>query len=261
MSKKLGLVLGAGGSRGVAHVGLLKALDDAGIKPDYICGSSMGAVVGGCYAAGLKPSLMADVLLKLKPKDLMDISVNPIKNSALLRSKKIRKRLSEYLGDKTFKELDIPFSTVAVDLLTGGTKVFSGEEKVLDGVVASASIPAVFKPVKNQNQELVDGGVKFRLPVEQVRDMGAEVVVAVDVLGELRPIKEKKGIISVLLRMIDIYDSQITEFRLKEDAPNLLIRPNLGDMSQYKFKDLEKAYEAGYQTGKFYLDKIKALVE
>ena len=130
MSKKFGLVLGAGGSRGMAHVGVLKALSEAGLTPDYITGSSVGAVIGGCFAMGLSPDYMKDELLKLKPRNLIDVSINPIKNAALLRSKKIRSKLEVYIGDVTFNQLKIPFQSVAVDLLSGQTKVFSGEEKV-----------------------------------------------------------------------------------------------------------------------------------
>ena len=130
MSKKLGLVLGAGGSRGVAHIGFLRALDEAGIKPYLVTGSSMGSVVGSCYCAGLSTTFMQEEILKLKMSDLFDLSLNPIGNAALLRSKKVYKKLEEYLGDTTFNQLKIPFNCVSVDILTGQTVTFLKEEKV-----------------------------------------------------------------------------------------------------------------------------------
>ena len=261
MSKKLGLVLGAGGSRGVAHVGFLRALDEAGIKPYLVTGSSMGSVVGSCYCAGLSTTFMQEEILKLKMSDLFDLSLNPIGNAALLRSKKVYKKLEEYLGDTTFNQLKIPFNCVSVDILTGQTVTFLKEEKALDGVVASCSIPGVFKPFKHGEQMLVDGGIKCRLPIDLARDMGADVVVAVDVLGEVRPCTKKYNIMSVLLRTIEIYDSELTKYRLLSEKPDMVLYPDLGDMNQFKFKGIPEAVEKGYELGLESVDKIKKLIE
>ena len=261
MSKKLGLVLGAGGSRGVAHIGFLTALDEAGIKPDLITGSSMGSVVGSCYCSGLSPEFMKEEILKLKMSDLFDLSFNPIGNAALLRSKKVYKKLGEYLGELTFGQLKTPFNCVSIDILSGKTVTFSKEEKVLDGVVASCSIPGVFKPLRHGEHMLIDGGIKCRLPIDEAREMGAEVVVAVDVLGEIRPCTKKYNIMSVMLRTIDIYDSELTKYRLLSQKPDLVLYPDLGDMNQFKFKGIPEALEKGYELGVSSIDKIKELIE
>lgn len=261
MSKKLGLVLGAGGSRGVAHIGFLRALEEAGIKPDLVTGSSMGSVVGSCYCAGLTPEFMQEEILKLKMSDLLDLSLNPIGNAALLRSKKVYKKLSEYLGNLTFGELKIPFNCVSIDILTGKTVTFLGEDKVVDGVVASSSIPGVFKPLKHGEHMLVDGGIKCRLPIVEAREMGADVVVAVDVLGDVRPCAKKYNIMSVLLRIIEVYDAELTKYRILEEKPDMVLYPDLGDMNQFKFKGMPEAVEKGYQLGLNSVDKIKKLIE
>lgn len=259
--KKLGFALGSGGSRGVAHIGFLQAMQENGIKPDCIAGSSMGSVVGACYAAGMSVEEMKNVVFELKALDILDISGNVLKNQALFKSKKMRAKLGEYLGEKTFEELNIPYGCVSVDLVTGQTVEFTEKYAVADCVQASSSIPGVFRPVKLDGMVLVDGGVRNRLPVKLVKKMGAEAVVAVDVLGELRRADKPLNIITVILRTVDIYDSQITEMKLKKDKPDLLIRPDMGDMSQYKVKNFEVAFDAGYKAGMENADKIKELLK
>ncbi len=259
--KKLGFALGSGGSRGVAHIGFLQAMQENGIEPDCIAGSSMGSVVGACYAAGMSVEEMKNVVFELKALDILDISGNVLKNQALFKSKKMRAKLGEYLGEKTFEELNIPYGCVSVDLVTGQTVEFTEKYAVADCVQASSSIPGVFRPVKLDGMVLVDGGVRNRLPVKLVKKMGAEVVVAVDVLGELRRADKPLNIITVILRTVDIYDSQITEMKLKKDKPDLLIRPDMGDMSQYKVKNFEVAFDAGYKSGMENADKIKELLK
>ena len=169
MRKKLGFALGAGGSRGVAHIGFLKAMEEAGIKPDYITGTSMGAIIGACCAKGYSADFMLEEVKKLSLVDLLDFSFNPLMNAALLRAQKMHKKLAEYIDDDyTFNQLDIPFRCVAVDLVTGNPVVFKGEDKVCEAIVASSTIPGVFKPVEKDDMLLVDGGLKCRLPVNEV---------------------------------------------------------------------------------------------
>ncbi len=261
MTKKLGFALGSGGSRGVAHIGFLKAMEERGVKPDYISGTSMGSVVGACYALGMSPDDMMKEIDKLKFSEIFDLSINPIGNGALLRAKKMRKKLEKYLKDKTFNDLKLPFCAVATDLIMGSPFVFNGERKVLDGVVASSSIPGVFKPVEYEGKLLVDGGITRRVPIDEVREMGAEVVVAVDVLGKIRECKKSYNVFTVCLRVVDIMDSQIVEHRRKAQNPDMFLEPDLGDMSQYKFKELKTAFEKGYELGKENADKILKLIK
>lgn len=259
--KKLGLVLGAGGSRGVAHVGFLKALDEAGIKPQIITGCSMGSLIGGCYALGLTPDYMKKEITNLKMSELLDISINPFGNVALLRSKKVYKKLSKYFKNTTFGQLKIPFNCVAVDMISGETVKFNKDEKVLDGVMASCCIPGLFKPVERGEQMLIDGNVKCRLPIEVAEEMGAEVTVAVDVLGGIRRSQRKFNLFSAMFRMADIYETELCKYRLLTHQPSLLLQAELGEMNQYKFKGIPEAIEIGYQLGKENIEKIKKLIE
>ena len=259
--KKLGFALGAGGARGVAHVGFIKAMEENGIIPDYISGTSMGSVVGACYAKGMSADQMISEIRKLKFSEIFDLSFNPIGNGALLRASKMRKKLEKYLANLTFNDLKIPFTAVATDLCSGHPVAFSGDKKVVDCVVASSSIPTIFKPCVIDDVTYVDGGITVRVPVNQVKDMGAEVVVGVDVLGDIKETNKRFNIMSVMMRMIEVMDCQVARYRIKEDKPNVLIVPDLGDMSQYKFKGLDTAFEIGYKTGLENVKKIKRLIK
>lgn len=263
MSKTLGLALGSGGARGVAHIGFLQALEEAGIRPDYISGCSMGAVVGGCYAKGMTAAEIRDVVLKLKAGDLIDLSPAVISKMALLRSKKVRDLFVEYLGDVKIEDMAIPFRCVATELYSGKLYVFEDGDASI-AVQASSTIPAVFRPIEYRDKLFVDGGCLCRVPVKVVKDMGADVVVAVDVLKKAaEPVDKVQNILTMVLRVFDIMDTHITtQTRLLEDGLcDLLVEPDMPGLSQYEVKDLEKAYDGGYAAGKESVDKIKKLLK
>lgn len=262
MSKTLGLALGSGGARGVAHAGFLKALDEVGIKPDYIAGCSMGAVVGGCFASGMSVSEIHHRILNIKKRDLIDVSFS-ISEMSLLRGKKVRDLLLSHLKEKNIEDFPIPFRCVATEIYSGKLHVFERGEAAL-AIQASSSIPALFRPVKYEDKLFVDGGCLCRVPVRAVKEMGADVVVAVDVLKNCaEPINKLSNILEMVLRVFDVMDNNNTE-NLKErekDLYNLWLEPEMKGMSQYVIKDLERAFEEGYVLGKQNVQKIKALIK
>lgn len=257
--KKLGIALGAGGSRGVAHVGFLQALEEEGIQPDYITGSSMGAIVGAAYAAGMSIEDIKDVVLNLRIGRLI---APTFKKGGFFSFRKARKILQKYLGDISFEDLKIPFRCVAVEINCGHVVELS-KGKLLDGVIASATIPGAFHPVEKDGMRLVDGGVLERVPACRLKDMGADVVVAVDVLGWRRMPPKKTGVIKVLLGTFDIMDNYRTQTYREEnrDKIDFWLEPELGDMSQYSLKQVAFAYEEGYKLGKAHAAEIKAALE
>lgn len=263
MSKTLGLALGSGGARGVAHVGFLQALEEEGIEPDFISGCSMGAVVGGCYASGMPVSKMRDIVLKLRKRDLIDLSPKPISQMSLLRSKKIRELLLAHLKVKNIEDFPVPFKCVATDLYSGTLHVFEKGEAAL-AIQASSTIPAVFRPVQFEDKLLVDGGCLCRVPVREVKAMGADVVVAVDVLKiTSEPVEKLDNILNMGLRVFDVMDAHNTALMKKRDSKyfDLWLAPEMKGMSQYLIKDLEFAFEEGYAEGKKNADKIKELLK
>lgn len=262
MSKTLGLALGSGGSRGIAHIGVLLALEEAGIKPDFITGCSMGSVVGGCYAAGMPAEKIRDIALQLKARDLLDIGAGFVSRMSVLRTKKMEDLLLEILGDMQIENMKIPFRCVATDLYSGKLHVFeSGPAAV--AIQASSTIPCVFKPVSHEGMLLVDGGCLCRVPSKQVKEMGADVVIAVDALvNTYEPVEKVDNILELVLRVFDIMDSQQTEMHaaLDGDVADILLKPEIKGMSQYQIKDLDKAFEEGYKIGKENIYKIRELL-
>jgi len=261
MRKTLGLALGAGGSRGVAHIGFLQALEEEKIRADYVTGCSMGAIVGACYCAGVSPEQVKERALGLRLFEIASLNLNPMRSSGLFRLNKARDILLEYLGEKKFDELDIPFRCVALDLIAGQITQLK-EGVVVDCALASSSIPGAFTPTEIDGKLFVDGGILERVPVEPLKQMGAEVIVAVDVLGDLRGKEVSLNPVSVLLRCIDIMDTNGTQRRREHSVgADLWLEPDLGAMDQYKVKDLQFAYDRGYEMGRANCQKIKELIE
>ncbi len=259
MSKKLGLVLGSGGARGVAHVGFVKALEEAGIKPQCISGSSAGSIVGACMASGMNADEIMEVIRNLKVSEVL-FGVPNFNRSGLFSTRGVHRKLNSFFKRKRIYDLDIDFCCVATNLSKGEEKVFSGRSFVVPAVVASSCIPALFEPEVIGGVQYVDGGVVSRLPIEAIRIFEPDVVVAVDVFAEGSEVTEYPNALSVLSRAVDIMDRNYTKAKTKEDNPDLLVLPDLGNMSQYTFKDFEFAYEQGYKAGVESIEKIKELI-
>ncbi len=258
----MGHALGGGGARGAAHLGLLKALEEAGIKPSFISGTSMGAVVGACYAKGMTVDEMLEIADRLKPFDIIDVSVGGMNKLGLLRSKKIQNLLLKHIGEVRFSDLAVPFTCTSVDILTGGLYLFDKGSVAL-AVQASSSIPSVFRPVEYDGKLLVDGGVLCRVPILQVKEMGADVVVGCDVLADTEAtVKKPKNLIASTLRVFDIMDSRISDLTHEKlgDMCDLLICPKMEGVSRYDVKALRKAFEDGYNESLHNIDKIERLL-
>ena len=263
MAKTLGLALGSGGSRGVAHVGFLEALEEEGIKPDFIAGCSMGAVVGGCYASGMSVAEMKEAVLALKMRDILDVTPAVITKMSLLRGRKVLNLLIKHLRVSYLQDMPLPFRCVATELYSGELHVFS-KGNAAKAIQASSCIPTVFRPVQIGGKMFVDGGCLCRIPVKTVKEMGADVVVAVDVLkNTTETIDDVNNILSMVLRVFDIMDANQTKLRQETEKGlcDLLVEPEIRGMSQYVIKDLEFAYDEGYKAGKANADKIKELLK
>ncbi|MDE7379757.1 MAG: patatin-like phospholipase family protein [Clostridia bacterium] len=262
MSKKIGLALGSGGSRGVAHLGVLKALEEEGIRPDYIAGCSMGSVVGAGYAKGLSVEEMFSMVTQLKAIHLIDLSAVPITRLALFKGNKMQRLLLSKIGKMDFSELKIPFRCVASDLYSGKLVTLS-EGDVSEAVRASSSMPTIFPPVKSHGKLLIDGGVLCRVPTQQVREMGADVVIAVDVLDNTgEEVKEIKNVITMIARIFDMMDYNGSQMKkqLTTDDKEVWVVPEMKGLSQYAVKDFDKAFGDGYLATKAKMDEIKALI-
>ena len=178
MRKKIGLALGSGSARGWAHIGVIKALDEAGIRLDYIAGTSAGAVVGAVYASGRIDSLK-DVVLRLDWRKVISFLDVVFPKSGLIDGKKIADFVRTNVGEKNIEDLRLPFCAVSTDLATGNEVLIKNGD-IIEAVRASISMPGVFTPVKISNAILVDGGLVNPVPVSVARKMGADLVIAVN---------------------------------------------------------------------------------
>ena len=181
--RKTGLVLGSGAARGLAHIGVLKAIKEKNVSVDMIIGSSMGALVGACYARKGEISEIEDLVLKTDWVQLLKLADwnLALMFKGFIHGQNVRDLLETVIGDIQFKDLQIPLVVVATDLHTG-KKVIITEGSVLDAVRASISIPVIFMPMKIEDKFLVDGGIVDPVPVKVARKMGAKFVIASNVL-------------------------------------------------------------------------------
>ena len=283
---RIGLVLGGGGARGAAHVGALKVLEEAQIPIDYIAGTSMGAIVGAAYASGMSPDEIESTLLDINWRDLFtdtaprkDLSFRDkmdqrrflgfevgIKDGALVvpqgafAGRKLQFLLkSVYLRTAkiaTFDELAIPFRAVATNIETGDPVILSDGD-LATAVRASMSIPGAFPPV-DLNGPLVDGYVSMNLPIEVIKQMGAEIIIAIDV-GT--PLSEKEALNS-LLSIVNQVGGIATIKNVKEQEEllsnnDILLRPNLGDTSTIAFENIAKIIPLGEESARSELNSLK----
>jgi predicted acylesterase/phospholipase RssA len=182
-SMKIGYALGGGAARGLSHIGVLKVLDEHGIFPDIIAGTSIGAMVGALYAGGYKPSDIEQIVLGLDWKNLVRLVDMTLPLSGLLKGKRVVSLLRSVLGDLTFPQLRCAFACVATDIING-EQVVLRDGSLIDAVRASISIPGIFTPVEIKGRYLVDGSLINTVPVSVCRDMGAGYVIGVNVVPD-----------------------------------------------------------------------------
>ncbi len=257
---KVCFVLGAGGARGIAHIGFLKAMDEHGIKPNFIAGCSMGSIVGACYSKGMAPDDMMKIVNSMKMSDLADASLFPFNKKSIMSSTKLRKKLEQVVGETTFDELSIPFECIGADIISGKVEILR-TGSVAEAIRASSAIPAIFRPVEIGDKILVDGGVLMPLPLICIKDFDADVVIVVDVLGPLPPFDKKKGLLTHVLRTVDANSYFLRTRQLKAYKHDLLICPKLKDMSQFKVENMQFAFDEGYKAGLENAEKIKEIIK
>lgn len=191
--KKVGLVLGSGGIRGLAHIGVIKKLLEHNIPIDYIAGSSVGALMGAHYALFKDIKKLEECILERKREKFFSF-LDPTMTGGLVKGDKVEKLLTGWLNDADFSDTKIPLAIVATDLVTGETVVFK-TGKLAAAIRASVSVPTLFKPVKLGDKLLVDGGISNPVPDDIVRTMGADIAVSVNLDNYIKNEKfvEKKN--------------------------------------------------------------------
>lgn len=251
---KIGLALGSGGARGLAHIGVLKALEREKIPISMIAGSSIGSLVGAFYASGQNIDAMVKISQKFKRKYFIDVTIPKL---GFIMGNRIKEFIRVFTFHKNIEDLPIPLAIIATDLHTG-EKVILREGPIAEAVRASISIPGIFIPENYQGRLLVDGGVSDRVPVSVVKDMGADIIIAVDVAG-LKQNAEITNIYDVILQSLDIMQVELSEARALQS--DIYIRPPVENYSSYAFAEFEQLILKGEEATKKDIPKIKQLID
>lgn len=188
-TKKIGLALSGGGWRGMAHIGVLKVLEKNNIPIDFIAGTSAGALMGGLYSYYGNTEQLEDFVIKFGYKDLLKMITDPRLKAGVIKGEKIIRYINEKTNKANIEDLKIPFTAVASDLITG-KPYYIKKGNLAEAIRTSISIPLLFQPIKKEDRVLIDGGATENVPVNCVRGMGAEFVIASNVNSGFFPLKQ-----------------------------------------------------------------------
>ncbi len=262
--KTLGLALGSGGWRGQAHIGVIKALLEAGIKIDYVAGASAGALIGGTYCALQDVQLLENIFREqIHKKELFYAFSDPGLKGGLFKGQKIITMFEDLVGKRKIEELQVPFCAVTSDLLTGQVVELKNGD-LATAIRSSISVPFVFTPVKYKNYHLIDGATAVPVPVKTTRQMGADVVLAINLYKNIFPIKNTKiSPIKAALKTSHIMLYHLAKYSCQ--GADLVLEPNIQEKGTYSdpfsgFAKNEGTIEAGEAIVKAQLSTIKKLL-
>ncbi|HEU4518128.1 MAG TPA: patatin-like phospholipase family protein [Microvirga sp.] len=292
---KIGLALGGGAARGWSHIGVMRVLERAGIVPDVIAGCSIGAVVGGCYAAGKLDPLeaFAKSLTKRRVMGLLDFHFT---GAGLIAGGRLQRLLDQDLTDLRVETLPIRFCTIATELVTGH-EIWLTKGALVDAMRASYALPGVFDPVFLRGRWLMDGALVNPIPITAARALGADVVICVNLNSEVRargtviydagepvedeivaeieeprrwgifpsprakaPKRPAPGMATVMVDAFNITQDRIARSRLAGDPPDVMVAPKLAKMGLFEFHRAEECIELGRQAAERALPDILEMV-
>jgi NTE family protein len=247
---RIGLALGGGAARGFAHIGVIQVLEEAGIRPDLVVGTSAGSLVAALYAAGRSGAELARLALAMDESAITDWS---FPGRGLIKGDALARYVREQTGGRTIEQLPLPLGVVATDLDNGAAMLFQRGDIGL-AVRASSAVPAIFQPVKVGSREYVDGGLVSPVPVRFARQMGAELVIAVDISSP--PDGNATGdAFKMLLQTFAIMGKSINQFELKD--ADVVLRPRLGGVSSADFTARKRAIDAGREAAQAGLTALR----
>ena len=238
----LGYALGGGGARGFAHLGALKALDETGLKPEIIIGTSAGALAGVFYADGFQPEEVNELF---QEKEFLQFAELSLPKGGFLKSSGLFKLLKSNLRAKTFEQLKIPFISVATDWVRGETVTFSKGKNLVEAVIASCSVPIIFQPQYIDGVAYVDGGVFKNFPVSLIRKE-CKYVIGVNV-SKVAPLAEMANIRKMSERTFRMMANSNT--LLDRDMCDILIEPRgISNLSMFDLKNISQVERIGYHS-------------
>lgn len=248
---RIGLALGGGAARGFAHIGVIQVLEENGIKPDLVVGTSAGSLVAALYASGKSGQEMTSMAQTMDEGSITDWA---FPTRGLIRGEALARYVREQTGNKPIEAMKLPLGIVATDLDSGLPILFQrGDTGV--AVRASSSVPAVFQPVRIGTREYVDGGLVSPVPVRFARQMGAEMVIAVDISSP--PDGNATGdVMKMLLQTFAIMGKSINQFELRD--ADIVVRPALAGVSSADFSARLRAIQAGREVAQRLLPEIRS---
>ena len=288
MKQKVALVLGSGGARGVAHIGVIEALEENGFEISSISGSSMGAVIGGLYAAG-KMQEYKDWVTHFDKIDVFKLLDFTLSLQGVVRGEKVFKELRKLVGEFNIEDFPIPFTAVASNIRSQREVLFS-EGNLMDALRASCAIPTVMTPVYQENEEIVDGGVLNPIPLNRVKRTGGDILIAVDVNAaipfekkvavtaeevkqdeknkqfledfttrikkffpssnakEANIVPKKLGYFDLLNRSIDLMQEKMTSLQMEIIKPDMLVQISRNSCGTFEFYKSNELVEIGKEA-------------
>ncbi len=253
---KLGLALGGGAARGFAHVGVIAVLEEAGLRPQVVVGTSAGSLVAAIYASGKTSAQLQQTALNMEEVAITDWML-PIFGRGMFRGDALARYVNELVGARLIENMVIPLGIVATDLNSGQAVLFQRGDTGT-AVRASSAVPAVFVPVKINGHEYVDGGLVSPVPVRFARQMGADVVLAVDISNppESNPAGDT---LQILLQTFSIMGKSINQYELKD--ADVVVRPSQVGLKSADFSARQRAIDAGRAAMLAALPALKAKLE
>lgn len=246
----IGLALGGGAAKGVAHIGVLKALEDANIEVDYIAGTSVGAMIAALYAFKVDVETIGSLARRLTMSKVTSFKLN---KTGFFSTESLRELMLEYVGDVAIEDAAIPLSIVATDI-NSGEEIILTSGSVVDAVCASAAIPGIYIPIEINGRTLVDGGLVQNVPIEALQTAGAGVTIASH-LNSVSHYQEISHVLDVMRNAFEIAVSQHTQDQLKE--ADLLISMDLSDFSlRDNTERYDELFNIGHQAATVQLTKL-----
>lgn len=260
--KKIGLALGSGGARGLAHIGVIKELEKNNIAIDYISGSSIGALIGGIYAYTKNIKIIEEIAYSKGYKDLFNAFFDPSFKSGIFNGEKILALLNGYIPDDALiQHTKIPFAAVATDIQTAQSVTLK-EGNLKQAIRASISIPILLKPIEYQNMLLIDGGTTEPVPINAAKELGAQRVIGVNLYSQMFPKKFEEKEINMMdifktIVEISLYNTAISNMNCADVQLNLPVDANL-PLTAFA-KDPSELIEIGEKATKEAMNKLKLL--
>ena len=254
---RVGLALSGGAARGIAHVGVLRALTENQIPIDAIAGASAGALIGGCYAAGLSIEQLEEMARGFRWRHTARLSFSRL---GLQSNKRMENYLRQRLPVTRFEDLKIPFAAMVTDLRKGELIVFRDKGDLPFAIRASTCIPAVYTPIADQEGRLlIDGGIVANLPISHTRDLGADLVIGVDVNSDGIRFFEKPRTALGVLAYTFVAVERIVSNQERPDA-DVLIAPKIGHIRWDQTRRSNELVKLGYEAGLAAIGEIRAVI-